>query len=93
MRRRDFVRLLAGAMIAGPGHVAAQTATKTYQLASFTAGGPLLSNSPNMTMLLPTLAEHGYKLGQNLQHTPYGADMHLDRLPQTPATLRQIKAM
>jgi hypothetical protein len=33
-------------------------------------------------MLLPALAEHGYKLGLNLEYTPYGADMQLDQLPQ-----------
>jgi putative tryptophan/tyrosine transport system substrate-binding protein len=91
MRRRDFVQLLASAIMAGPRHVAAQTATKTYQLASLTAGGPLLTSSPNIAMLLPTLAEHGYKLGQNLQHTPYGADMHLDRLPQIASDIAANK--
>jgi hypothetical protein len=32
MRRRDVFRLLAGAMIAAPYRVAAQTAAKTYRL-------------------------------------------------------------
>lgn len=82
MKRRDFVRLLAGAVITVPWNVAAQTTTKTYHLASFSAGGPLLTNNPNIAMLLSTLAEGGYKLGQNLQYTTYAADMQLDRLPQ-----------
>ena len=82
MRRRDFIWGIAGAIVVVPRHVAAQTTTKTYHLASLTASSAFLTNSPNIAMLLAALAEHGYKLGQNLQHTPYGADMQLDRLPQ-----------
>ena len=82
MRRRDFIQLLAGAMITVPRHVAAQTTTKTFHLASLSAGSSFLTNNPNIAMLLPALAERGYKLGQNLEYTPYGADMQLDQLPQ-----------
>ena len=82
MRRRDFIRGIAGAIVVAPWHVDAQTTTKTYHLASLTAGSPSLTNSPNIAMLLPALAGHGYKLGENLRYTPYGADMELDRLPQ-----------
>jgi len=69
-------------MMMVPWRVAAQTTTKTYHLASLTASSPFLTNSPNIAMFLPALAEHGYMLGQNLEYTPYGADMHLDQLPQ-----------
>ena len=82
MRRRNFLQLLSSAMIMAPWHVAAQTTTKSYHLASLTASSAFLTNSPNIAMLLLALAEHGYKLGQNLEYTPYGADMQLDRLPQ-----------
>ena len=82
MRRRDFIRGIAGAIVVAPWHVNAQTTTKTYHFASLSAGSPFLTNSPNIAMLLPALAEHGYKLGENLRYTPYGADMELDRLPQ-----------
>jgi putative ABC transport system substrate-binding protein len=82
MQRRDFVQLLSSAMMMAPWRVAAQTTTKTYHLASLTASSPFLTNSPSIAMLLPALAEHGYMLGQNLEYTPYGADMHLDQLPQ-----------
>src|SRR5262249_16162380 len=82
MRRRDFIRGIAGAIVVAPWHVGAQTTTKTYHLASLSAGSPFLTNSPNIAMLLPKLAEHGYKLGENLRYTPYGADMELERLPQ-----------
>src|SRR3974390_502910 len=82
MRRRDLIQLLAGAIITVPQHVAAQTTTKTFHLASLSAGSSFLTNNPNIAMLLPALAERGYKLGQNLEYTPYGADMQLDQLPQ-----------
>jgi len=82
MRRRDFIGGIAGAFVVATWHVDAQTTTTTYHLASLTAGSPSLTNSPNIAMLLPALAEHGYKLGENLRYTPYGADMELDRLPQ-----------
>ena len=82
MKRRNFVQILAGIMIAAPCHVAAQTTPKIYHLASLTAGSALLTSSPNAATLLPALEQHGYKLGQNLEYTPYGADMQLARLPE-----------
>ena len=80
MRRRKLVAILAGAMLAVPCHVAAQTATKTYRLASLTALGPLPGNYA--TPLMQTLAQRGYVDGQNLKFQAYGADMQVSRLPQ-----------
>jgi putative tryptophan/tyrosine transport system substrate-binding protein len=82
MRRRDVLQMLAGTMIAMPRVAAAQTAVKTYQLASLMAGPPMTADSPNGKMLIPTLAKSGYTLGQNLEYKAYGADMQLARLPQ-----------
>ena len=82
MRRRDVVRLLAGAMIAAPYRVAAQTAAKTYRLAMITSGPAFPADSPIVKILTGALAEHGYKLGQNLDFQSYGADGQLARLPQ-----------
>ncbi len=81
MRRRDVVKLLAGAAIAAPYRVAAQTA-KTYRLAMFTSGPAFPADSPIMKIFLGALAEHGYKVGQNLEFHSYGADAQLARLPQ-----------
>jgi putative tryptophan/tyrosine transport system substrate-binding protein len=91
MKRRDFVQLLTGAVITVPSHVASQATIKRYHLASLTAGGPLATNSPNIAMLLPALEGHGYKLGQNLQYTPYGADMQFDQLPQMASDIAANK--
>jgi putative ABC transport system substrate-binding protein len=65
-----------------PGGAAAQTASKTYRLASLTAGGPLGPNSPVGTVVIPALAKAGYTLDQNLAYEPHGADMQSERLTQ-----------
>jgi putative tryptophan/tyrosine transport system substrate-binding protein len=82
MKRRDVIQLFAGAVMAAPCRVAAQTTTTTYRLASLTAGGPLPASGPVGTIVIPALAQHGYTLGQNLSYQAYGADMQLPRLPQ-----------
>ena len=80
MKRRDVLKLLAGAITAVPRHAAAQT--KTYRLASLTAGNPLPANSPNGKTLISALAQRGYKIGQNLEYQPYGAAMQVALLAQ-----------
>jgi putative ABC transport system substrate-binding protein len=90
MRRRNALSLLA-AMAAVPLTAAAQTAGKTYRLASFTAGSPMTADSPNGKRLIPTLAQHGYTLGQNLDYHPYGADMQPARLPLVAAHIAASK--
>ena len=82
MKRRDVLRVLAGATIAAPLRVAAQTNAKTYRVASLSAGSAVAANSPNGKMLFPALAAHGYVLGQNLAYEPHGADMELAQLPK-----------
>jgi putative tryptophan/tyrosine transport system substrate-binding protein len=82
MKRRDVLRLLAGAMMAVPRGASAQATAKTYRLASLTAGSPVPVKSPNGAMLFSALAKNGYTLGQNLEYQPYGAAMQLALLPQ-----------
>ena len=82
MRRRDVVKLLAGAAIVAPLRVVAQTAAKTYRLGMLASGPAFPAESPPVKILLGALAEHGYKLGQNLEFQSYGANAQLDRLPQ-----------
>jgi putative ABC transport system substrate-binding protein len=81
MRRRDVLQLLAGASIAAPYRVAAQT-TKTYRLATFTATPAIAEDSPLGKLLTGAMAQRGYTLGQNLEIKAYGADTQLARLPQ-----------
>src|SRR5262249_58467036 len=82
MKRRDVLRLLAGAMMTGPRGASAQTPAKTYRLASLTAGSPVPVKNPNGAMLFSALAKNGYTLGQNLEYQPYGAAVQLALLPQ-----------
>jgi putative tryptophan/tyrosine transport system substrate-binding protein len=81
MRRRDVLQLLAGASIAAPYRVAAQTA-KTYRLATFTSTPAITEDSPIGKLLTGAMAQRGYTLGQNLEIKAYGADAQLARLPQ-----------
>ena len=81
MRRRDVVKLLAGAAIAAPLRAVAESA-RTYRLAMLTSGPAFPLQNPNVKILLGTLAAKGYTLGQNLDFHSYGADAQLSRLPQ-----------
>jgi putative ABC transport system substrate-binding protein len=92
MRRRDFVRLLAGAAIAAPYRAVAQTSAKNYRLAMLTSGPAFPAASPPIKILMEALAEHGYKLGQNLEFQSAGADAQLARLPQLARDIAAGKA-
>ena len=81
MRRRDVVKLLAGATMVVPLRAAAQSA-RTYRLAMLTSGPAFPLQNPNVKILLGTLADKGYKLSQNLEFHSYGADAQLPQLPQ-----------
>jgi putative tryptophan/tyrosine transport system substrate-binding protein len=91
MRRRDVVKLLAGAAMLAPYRATAQTA-KTYRLAMFASGPAFPAESPPVKILMGALAEHGYKLGQNLKFESYGADAQLGRLPQLARDIAASKA-
>jgi hypothetical protein len=75
-RRRDVVKLLAGAAIAAPYRVAAQTSAKTYRLAMLAGDAAMTADSPMGKILTGALAEHGYTLGQSLEIQAYGANVH-----------------
>ena len=90
MRRRDVVKLLAGAMVAAPYCAAAQPA-RTYRLALFASGPAFPADSPIAKILAGALAEHGYTLGKNLEISSYGADAQLARLPQLARDIAATK--
>jgi ABC-type uncharacterized transport system substrate-binding protein len=81
MRRRDFVQGLSVAMVAAPRSAAAQTAGRTYRLATVSAGAPLPEKAPTRAILLRVLAQHGYTLGHNLTIESVGAGGQVSRLP------------
>ena len=92
MRRRDVVKLLAGAMVAVPYGAAGQTTEKAYRLAMLTSGPAFPAASPPAKLLMGALAEHGYKIVQNLEFHSYGADGQLARLPQLAKDIAASKA-
>jgi len=91
MRRRDFVRLIAGAAIAAPGRAVAQSA-RVYRLATLSGGAQIAADSPIGKMLLAGLAGRGYRLGQNLEMASYASEAKLDRLPQLAKEIAASKA-
>jgi putative ABC transport system substrate-binding protein len=91
MKRRTFLQLIASTILVAPRYTAAQTATKTYRLASLTAGSPIPLNSPNASAFLSALAPHGYSVGKNLEYQPYGAAMQIGLLPQLAQSIAANK--
>jgi putative tryptophan/tyrosine transport system substrate-binding protein len=91
MRRRDFIEFLSGAMIAAPYGAAAQTAPKTYRLATLNPRQPMTANSSFGAILVRELAQHGYMLGQNLEFDARGAEGQFALLPQLARELAASK--
>ena len=82
MRRRDFIQVLGGALIAAPWCAQAQTAPKVYRIGLLSAVGPVADNSPFGAPLIRGLAQHGYTQGRNVAFERRGAEGRLDRLPR-----------
>ena len=53
MRRRDFIQVLAGAMMVAPGAAAAQTSAKIYRVGTLTVGPPIPPTAGTGAMLSP----------------------------------------
>jgi putative tryptophan/tyrosine transport system substrate-binding protein len=89
MRRRQVLQLLAGTMIAAPGAAAAQIAGKIYRVGTLTAGPPIPPNAGTGKILIDGLAQHGFKLGQNLAYEPRGAAGNVGK---TVSLMQDLKA-
>jgi putative ABC transport system substrate-binding protein len=81
MKRREFVGLIAASALTAP-RLACGQASRTFRLGSLTPGQPVEAKSPNGVVLLQTLAERGFKIGQNLTYESHGAMGQANRLPQ-----------
>jgi putative tryptophan/tyrosine transport system substrate-binding protein len=81
MKRRTFVKLLAGAAMATPFSAFARAATN-HRLAMLVGGPASPMESPPVKIITGALAGYGYTLGQNLEFRSYGADAHIGRLSQ-----------
>jgi putative ABC transport system substrate-binding protein len=88
MRRRDFITLLTGATLAGPG-VALGQSGKVFHLATLTPGLPRDEKNPEGATLIRVLAERGYVIGKNLTFDAHGAR---GKVADLPRLLEQIKA-
>ena len=91
MKRRAFVKLVAGATMVAPFCAFARAATNR-RLAMLAAGPAFPMESPPVKILITALANYGYTLGQTLEFHSYGADTHLGRLPQLAKEIAASKA-
>ena len=81
MRRREFITLLSGAVLAGPRTAIGQTSAKVFRLGTLTPGLPRDEKSPEGMTLVRILAERGYALGKNLTLDARGAKGKISELP------------
>src|SRR5665213_2874026 len=89
MKRREFIALVGTAAITRSRAGSAQTPTKVYRLALVNPGGTLPDSAPYAKLLLGGLAQHGYKLGQNLTlEEPHGVGQAV----QLPHLMEDLKA-
>jgi putative tryptophan/tyrosine transport system substrate-binding protein len=89
MRRREFIALLGGAVVAWPVGASAQQAGKVYRVGVLSAGG---APPPELRAVLPdALRELGWIEGKNIVIERRYAEDQLDRLPELAAELVRLK--
>jgi hypothetical protein len=80
MKRREFITLLGGIVIATPRRVVAQT-SKIYRVGTLTVGPPIPPTAGTGKFLIDGLAQRGFTLGQNLAYEARGAAGKVTRRP------------
>lgn len=88
MRRRDFLTLLGGAVLAGPHASTAQTPGRVYHLGTLHPAAPVTETSPFGKIVVKALADRGYILGKNLTFDYRGAMGDNAKLPALLAELK-----
>ncbi len=92
MRRREFVRLVGGAVpLMTPLRGFAQTSGRVYRVGLLGAGAPTADTSPLGSSLIRGLAGQGYALNKNFVLERRGAEGQIDRLPQLVTELAAAK--
>ena len=71
MRRRDFIAGLSGVMLLGPRPARAEN--RVYHLGTLHPAFPVTEDDPYGKILVKTLAQYGYVIGQNLTFDARGA--------------------
>ena len=89
MRRRDILKIIAGAVTIAPYRAAAQTAVRTYRIGTLTVGPPIPPTAGTGKMLVDGLAKRGFNLGQNLAYEARGA---AGKVSQMPNLMQELKA-
>ncbi len=89
MKRREFLALVGGAALAAPLKASAQTPGRIYHLGTLHPAAPTTETSPFGKIIVKTLADRGYILGQNLTFDARGA---MGDVAKLPALLQELKA-
>src|SRR5579862_9664075 len=89
MKRREVLKMLAGAAIAYPGVARAQSSAKVFRLGTLTAGAPIDEKSPFGAILLKGMEQRGFKVGDNLAFEAQGAGGQVNKLGEI---VRAMKA-
>jgi putative ABC transport system substrate-binding protein len=89
MKRRDVLKLLAGASLATPRAVAAQTPGQVYRIGTLTSGPPIPPTAGTGAMLVAGLAQRGFTLGQNLAYEARGAGGDISQMANL---MQELKA-
>ena len=82
MRRRHFIELLSGAMVAIPCAAIGQPSGKVYHVGTLGPGPARDEKTPDGATLIRALKEHGYAVGKNLGFTARGAKGQLADIPR-----------
>ena len=93
MKRRDFIRLIGSAAIAGPLAPVTTLAqsSRLFRLGTLGAGPPMSATAGDGAILIDSLSTRGYTLGQNLAFEPRGAAGKKSQLPQLMQELKAAK--
>jgi putative tryptophan/tyrosine transport system substrate-binding protein len=73
MKRRDVLKVIAGAVTIAPRGAAAQTTEKTYRIGTLTVGPPIPPTAGTGKILVDGLAKRGFDLDHNLAYEARGA--------------------
>jgi putative ABC transport system substrate-binding protein len=84
MRRREFIKALAGSAAAWPLTVSAQEAGRTYRLGFLL---PVASTSPAIVTFFDELRANGFVEGQNLVVVPGGFEVRNEQIAEVVAAL------
>jgi putative tryptophan/tyrosine transport system substrate-binding protein len=88
VNRREFITLFGSALAAAPGGAFAGT-SKVFRLGTLSPIAPIVSTAGAGAILVSSLAQRGYTLGQNFGFEARGAVGDIGLLPQL---MRELKA-